>query len=241
MIDWNIRPVARCRRNSAPAQRCSAASPRGFTLGEEGLREHRHPVKECLPTFGAEGEPRRTCHRYRDNGSGDKNRPLRGCDQHDSETATRIAVCRSAAPGKCRDRSGRIGIRSSVPPISAAVRKPFCPTSVLMSTRGNRAPAPDRTDGRRCAHDRQIGQQADRNPADESDGIGKFRQHGCDEQERRRIMPGKIADKILAQQRHLDLFLDVPIVSCAGCPSSTRRPAAQTLTNRSGYPCPFGS
>ena len=33
--------------------------------------------------------------------------------------------------------TGRIGIRYSVPPISAAVRKPFCPTSVLMNTIGN--------------------------------------------------------------------------------------------------------
>ena len=27
-------------------------------LGEEGLRKHRHPVKECLPALGTEGVQR---------------------------------------------------------------------------------------------------------------------------------------------------------------------------------------
>src|SRR5262249_13565204 len=36
------------------------------------------------------------------------------------------------------------------------------------------------------------------------------------EQERRRIMPGEIADKILPEQRDLDLLLDVPVIGERG-------------------------
>ena len=42
--------------------------------------------------------------------------------------------------------------------------------------------------------------------------IGKLRQQGCDEQEWRRIVPGEVADKILAEFCDLDLLLDVPVI-----------------------------
>jgi hypothetical protein len=63
-----------------------------------------------------------------------------------------------------------------------------------------------------AAHHRKIRQHADQNPAEKSHRIGQLRQHGCDEQEWRGIMPGKVADKILTELRDLDLLLDVPVV-----------------------------
>ena len=62
------------------------------------------------------------------------------------------------------------------------------------------------------AHDGEIRHDADQNPAEIRHRIGQLRQHGCDEQERRRIMPGEIADKILTELRDLDLLLDVPVI-----------------------------
>src|SRR6185312_12439175 len=55
-------------------------------------------------------------------------------------------------------------------------------------------------------------QKADRGPAHEGELIGKLRQRGGDEQERRRIMPGEVADEILAKFGDLDLLLDVPVI-----------------------------
>ena len=63
-----------------------------------------------------------------------------------------------------------------------------------------------------AAHDEEIGNEACRHTADEGDRIGKLREEGGDKQKRRRIVPGKIAREILAQQRQLDLLLDVPII-----------------------------
>ena len=52
------------------------------TLGEEGLREHRHPVNERLPALGSEGDPGRRRHRHGNDTSGEEHRPLRCRDQH---------------------------------------------------------------------------------------------------------------------------------------------------------------
>src|SRR5258708_29503518 len=43
-----------------------------------------------------------------------------------------------------------------------------------------------------------------------------MRQQACDKQERRRIVPGKIARIALAEDGDLNLFLDVPVVGLRG-------------------------
>ena len=109
--------------------------------------------------------------------------------------------------------TGRAGSRYSVPPINDAVRKPFCPTSVLVSTTGN-ATASSRPNGRPTIAriDGEIGHEAYRSPADEGHRIGKMRQQARDEQEGRRIMPGEVALITLAEHRDLHLLLNIPVI-----------------------------
>ena len=53
------------------------------------------------------------------------------------------------------------------------------------------------------AHDGNIRHDAGKYPAEMRHRIGQQRQHGCDEEERRGVLPGKIALKILTELRDL--------------------------------------
>ena len=74
------------------------------------------------------------------------------------------------------------------------------------------------------AHHGEIRHEADQRPADERHGVGKMRQQGGDEQEGRRVMPGEIAGEIPAEQRNLDLLLNIPVPSLRGL-AIERQPA----------------
>src|SRR6185437_6201686 len=64
----------------------------------------------------------------------------------------------------------------------------------------------DRAD--RC----EVRHETDEKPADKGRSIRKLRKRGCDEQERRRIVPGEIAGKTLLKDRELNLLLQIPVI-----------------------------
>ena len=104
-----------------------------------------------------------------------------------------------------------------MPPISAAVRKPFWPTEMFQSHAGKaqrqhdpEALADDR------AHRHDIGGQRDREPHRPGDEIRQRRQRGRREQEGRRVVPAVIARKIVADDGDLDLAMERPVIGSGG-------------------------
>ena len=171
-----------------------------------------NPVEERQPALGAEGEPGYDEHRDRRHAGADEHAPMPGRDQHDRKQQPVLRLVRQqpeADAGKHRTYRDQI---------ERAADQRRGEKAVLSDQRidehhrnGERehnaeVAADDR------AHDGKIRHDADQNPAEIRHRIGQLRQHGCDEQERRGIMPGKIADKILTELRDLDLLLDVPVI-----------------------------
>ena len=186
--------------------------PCRLALGQEGLRESRHPVKERQPALGAEGEPGNEDHRDRRYAGADEHAPMPGCDQHDRKQQPVLRLVRQqpeADAGKHRTYRDQI---------ERAADQRRGKKTVLSDQRiderhrnGEREQKAEVAADDR-AHDDKIRHDADQDPAEIRHRIGKLRQHGCDEQERRRIVPGKVADKILTELRDLDLLLDVPVI-----------------------------
>ena len=117
------------------------------------------------------------------------------------------------SPRQTPARTGRTGNRYSVPPIKCGGEKAVLADQRVVEhhREGSGEHQAERT-ADDAAHDREIGNEARDHPADEGRGIGQHRKQRSDEQERRRIMPGEIAGEILAEQRELDLPLDVPVI-----------------------------
>src|SRR6202035_2423066 len=65
-------------------------------------------------------------------------------------------------------------------------------------------------------HDNEIGHETDRGPAEIGHAIGKKREQRGNEQKRWWVMPGEIALVALAEDRDLNLLLDIPIISQCG-------------------------
>ena len=197
-----------------PHQRVDALhlAPRRAALGEEGLRKHRHPVKERLPALGAEGEPRCECHRDRHNAGREEHGPLRGRDQHQGKQQSVLRLVAEQPETDARQYRPR---RHQIERAADQRRREetILPDQGVgehhrKCRRQQQAELP--SDGR--AHHGEIGHEADRSPADEGYRIGKMRQQAGDEQKRRRIVPGEVALIALAEHRDLNLLLDVPII-----------------------------
>ena len=169
-------------------------------------------MEEGQPALDAEGEPGSGGQHDRRYAGADEHAPMPGCDQHDRKQQPVLRLVRQKPETDARQ------YRPYRNQIERAADQRRGEESVLPDQRiderhrnGEREQiAKVAADDR--AHRHKKGQEADHDPADKRDLIRKLRQQGCDEQEWRRIVPGKIADKTLAKFCDLDLLLDFPVI-----------------------------